>query len=419
MHNEVTLKRIAIFTIVIFYASVFLFSVNIPQQDDYDSILAYLLGSQDDLGSGLFDMHVSHRIVLTRLLAKFSLVFGNGVDFRLLTYLGSLSLLGVVLMLYRRTVNVPNRQLLFCVLCLSLFSLFHWSNMTWATASVQNYIIVFIVIACFYLFESQAAYSRAGAVALGFIAAYINSSGLLLLPILFVWAIASPTSSKRNGAQILIIGVTTLISFYFFFWGFGEQSLEQMAPPIFPSSGFSYLVDIVKAYLISCAGYLHFEPLALCAGLIVNLYFLLLIKCRYYQKNRTIFYSYLFLLLSFALVALFRNELGIRQVIASRYQVYTVLINALLVISFFDLGLTRYIPYRYLNQLVLVMFSLLYLASLYYLSNLISEKNRIEQGIVDLQNGETSSLYHPDPARAEQILERSVQAGVYQLPGGT
>ena len=81
MHNEVTLKRIAIFTIVIFYASVFLFSVNIPQQDDYDSILAYLLGSQDDLGSGLFDMHVSHRIVLTRLLAKFSLVFGNGVDF--------------------------------------------------------------------------------------------------------------------------------------------------------------------------------------------------------------------------------------------------------------------------------------------------------------------------------------------------
>ena len=121
MHNEVTLKRIAIFTIVIFYASVFLFSVNIPQQDDYDSILAYLLGSQDDLGSGLFDMHVSHRIVLTRLLAKFSLVFGNGVDFRLLTYLGSLSLLGVVLMLYRRTVNVPNRQLLFCVLCLSLF----------------------------------------------------------------------------------------------------------------------------------------------------------------------------------------------------------------------------------------------------------------------------------------------------------
>ena len=418
MRIKVIPTSLVIIPLVVFYAAVLFFGVNIPQQDDYDSILVYLIDSQSLSDNGLFAMHVSHRIVLTRLLASFSLVLGNGVELRLLIYIGALSLLGVFVALYRSTVNVPNRRLVVCMVCLSLFSLFHWSNMVWATASVQNYVGLFVATTCFYLFEKQASFPLAGAIALGLIAPYINSNGLLLLPILFIWAVASPVGTKRSRVKIMAISCAILISFYIFFFAIEAPSIEQIESVTSITQLFTEFAAISKAYLIASAGYLHYAPLAISAGLVVNLYFLLLIKFRYYQKNRLVFYTYLFMLLSVALVAFFRFELGTDQLIASRYQIYTLLINALIAISFFELELPRYLPFKLFKQLVLVMYALLYISSLYYLGNLYSEKSKITQGIVEWQTGDGSSLYHPDTPRAEKILDRAIKAGVYQVPDG-
>jgi hypothetical protein len=416
MINETTLKRITVVTLIVFYTAVLFFSVNMPQQDDFDSILAYLINSDSSLSAGLFDMHVSHRIVLTRLLARLSSVFSGDVDFRLLSYFGSLSLLGVVAILYQSTKNIPQRPLVLCLVCLCTFSFFHWSNVAWATASVQNYTITFVAVAVFWLFNTQGRYAVFGAICLGLAAPYVSSSGLLVLPILFVWAIVSPATSKPNGLQILTLICATLISFYFFFLGFEEQSLNQSFPPAPIPGGLDAVLKIIRAYLISSAGYLHFQPLALLGGLFINLYFLLLIKCRYYEQNKIVFYSYLFFLSSFVLVALFRSDTDIRQLIASRYQIYTLLLNALVVISFFELGFSRYFPTKYFNQIVLALFSMLYVSSFFYVSNLNSEKDKIVQGIMSFGDGDSTKLYYPDTEHAGRILELAVRAGIYKLP---
>lgn len=78
MINETILKRITVLTILIFYASVLYFSVNIPQQDDFGSILTYLINSGPELSLGLFDMHVSHKRISRRrleLLRSFQISF--------------------------------------------------------------------------------------------------------------------------------------------------------------------------------------------------------------------------------------------------------------------------------------------------------------------------------------------------------
>ncbi|MBL4580373.1 MAG: hypothetical protein JKY29_01030 [Gammaproteobacteria bacterium] len=416
MINETALKRITVVSLVVFYAAVLFFSVNIPQQDDFDSILAYLINSDSSLSAGLFDMHVSHRIILTRLLARLSSVVSGDVDFRLLSYFGSLSLLGVVAILYQSTKNIPQRALVLCLVCLCIFSFFHWSNVAWATASVQNYTITFVAVAVFWLFNNQGRYAVFGAIFLGLAAPYISSSGLLLLPILFVWAVVSPAASRPSGLQILTLVCATLISFYFFFLGFEEQFSNQSLPSAAIPDGLDAALNIIRAYLISSAGYLHFHPLALLGGLFINLYFLLLIKCRYYEQNKIVFYSYLFLLSSFVLVALFRSDTGISQLIASRYQIYTLLLNALVVISFFELGFSRYFPIKYFNQIVLALFSMLYASSFFYMGNLNSEKEKIVQGIVSFGDGDATKLYYPDTEHAGRILEQAVLAGIYKLP---
>jgi len=72
MINDSNLLRVSVFAITCFYASVLLFSADIPQQDHFSSILAYLINSEANFAYGLFDIHVSHRVVLAGLLARFT-----------------------------------------------------------------------------------------------------------------------------------------------------------------------------------------------------------------------------------------------------------------------------------------------------------------------------------------------------------
>lgn len=421
MINDSHLLRISAFAIICFYASVLFFNVNVPQQDDFDSILAYLINSERKFADGLFDIHVSHRIVLTRLLAKLTLVFNSSIDFRLLSYFGSLALLGVACILYKSTQGIRNRQLAICVTCLCLFSLFHWSNIAWATSSIQNYTIIFAVVLCFYFFDKQSNLPRLGAIVIGMLAPYISSSGLLLLPILFLWTLMRRSESRQKlTLYLLLFAVANLASFGIFFLAFDDQTANSATISILDSTSVTSVIKLISSYLIACAGYLHFAPVALSAGIVLNLYFLLLIRLKYHQKNRVVFYSYLFLLLSFCIIALFRNEaaeggIAIQQLIASRYQVYSLLINALAVISFFELELDRHFPFKYFKQLVLALFVLLYLSSFYYLSNLNNEKQRLIQAVADFQKGE-STLHYLDQAHAKRILEEAAAAEIYKMP---
>lgn len=113
------------------------------------------------------------------------------------------------------------------------------------------------------------------------------------------------------------------------------------------------------------------------------------------------FYTYLFLLFSFFIIALFRNELadgGIaaQKLVASRYQVCSLLINALAVILFFELALDRHFTFKYFKQIVLSLFALPYPSSLYYLTNLNNEKDKLVQVVIDHQNGQVDTLHYVD-----------------------
>ncbi|MCB1672838.1 MAG: hypothetical protein R3F41_02665 [Gammaproteobacteria bacterium] len=397
---------------LLFVGLVVFFSVNIPQQDDYDSILFYLLGSTENFTNGLADLHVSHRLALTRLLARVSLLWGQGVDFRALTGFGAMCLVGAAGVLYCSVPRIPERRLALLLLCLSLFSLYHWSNMAWATAAVQNYTGLFAAVVCFSLFDRPNLSSRLVAVLLGLVAPYISASGLLILPILLVWSGIESRQTRYHGLLLTGLVGGSLLSFTGYFLLLPSPPGATLAPTLTLASA----LQVVLAFPVACAGYLHFVPLALVGGLFVNGYFLLLIRLRYDRRNRVLFYTFFYILLSLLLVALFRHDLGSRYLIASRYQVYTLLLNALIAISALELGLDRQLLRRSAGPLLLTGFTLLYLASFYYLGNLHSEQVRLRTGIASWPGDGGESLYYPDPAHAAELLNRAVQASLYRPP---
>ncbi|MEQ8954170.1 MAG: hypothetical protein RL120_08555, partial [Gammaproteobacteria bacterium] len=176
------------------------------------------------------------------------------------------------------------------------------------------------------------------------------------------------------------------------------------------------ILQITRAYLFATAGYLHFELLAITAGLLINVYFALITWQGYYKKNGSIYFTFLYLLHSLFVISLFRYQPGTDQLISSRYQVFTLTINALLAISLIESGMASYLPVRHLKKILVTAFAALYLSSFYYVGNLASERERIREGLTAWRSSAGNSLHHPQPLRASRILSMAIDTGIYSLP---
>jgi len=418
MRRDTTFTYATLAVFSLFALLVIVLGVNIPQQDDFDSIFFYLLGSRDDITSGLFTVHVSHRLVATRLLALAGVLLGGEIELRLLMLIAMAILFGTIYLFYRSFRDSADKPFLLLIISLCLLSLFHWSSMLWATAAIQNYFGLFIAVSSLYLFVRNTTAGTAGAIVIASLAPYVSSNGLLVLPLLFVWCVCSRPAAARHArlCTALLLFVLSSGSVLIYLFGF-DDAISLNGAMIADSNPMLGLFVVIKAYLTACAGFLHFAPLALLAGAAMNLYFIALIARRYDKKNPAIFYSIAYLLVSMALVALFRHGQGIEHLIASRYQVFTLGLTALMLVSFFEQGWHQFVPVPRCKDLILLLCTLLYLASWFYYGNLLAERERIVSGLTNWRSsGETGGLYHPRPATAGQILDRAIDSGLYNPP---
>lgn len=410
---------LAVVTTVIVITTVFaMLAVNVPQQDDYDSILYYLLNSRDSVLASLAGVHVSHRLVLTRLLARFSMMINGSLDLRLLMMLGLLGQLGSLYIYYRSLSRVLPRFYLLLVYCLLTLSLFHWSDLLWATASTQNYLGLFCALLALYLFNLNQTAATVFAILLGCFAPYISSNGLLILPLLAIWSLCSKPRAHASRrvlfASLVALSATSIL---FYLYGFTD-SLTLASGSIVNEGGLLRgLVELGCAFLIALAGYLHFAVLAALAGAGLTACFGYFLYRRLDISNGFLFYSIAYLMLSVALVALFRSGESTQQLIASRYQIITLTLLALMITAGFELGLDRILPIKHLRHYLLALCTLFYLSSFYYVGNLLSEHDRIVTGIMRWRDsGAVDALYHPQPERAARILEQAIDSGIYEIP---
>lgn len=198
---------------LVFFGYIFQkYAINIPHWDDLavrNSLAEWL--TSDSLTHKiklLFAQHNEHRIFLTRLFALFVYLIKGILDLKALMLLGNLALVGILFIFYRH--NQRNRLPLLALVPVSflMFTNALYENVFWGMASVQNFWVILLAFAAFYLLIY--AYNKPAktyfylSVVCCFLGTFTSSNGILIPLIgiaillfqkrhreLGIWAVAS------------------------------------------------------------------------------------------------------------------------------------------------------------------------------------------------------------------------------------
>jgi hypothetical protein len=151
--NKTSWKRVSDFVLVsapilFYYFCIFIFAVNIPFWDDYDSLRQHIaISSSDSLQeriSILFSQHNEHRIAFNRIVfVLYDLLFQE-INFKFLPLIGNSALLILFLFFYKSFSIAKDKPFFLVPIAWTLFQLENWRNMTWALASLSNlYVLCF------------------------------------------------------------------------------------------------------------------------------------------------------------------------------------------------------------------------------------------------------------------------------------
>lgn len=322
--------------IVFFYKTLLTEAVNIPYQDDYDSVLRFL--------NSLIQMSGLHSRVINTLTAQhneYKLIFENVVfaaqyytfgriNFVALIGLGSLFVLLSFLVVLRMACTNDQKfagLLPVLVPCAYLmFQLQYASALDWAMTSLQNMpAIFFVLLSIFFLSRDTTRTFYAASVSLA-LAISASGNGFFLVPVGALLLI-----QNRQYKHLVIWSALTIGCMAGYFWRYNFHATQtHVGESVLQSShhfNFLYTMSFLGA---SGAGVSNYKP-SVFLGIILLGLFAHSIWKKYYRTNSAIFYSMLFILITSMGVAFLRGDGGVLQSLASHYRMYS---NLFLVLAY-------------------------------------------------------------------------------------
>jgi hypothetical protein len=421
---------------ILFYSILLRKSINIPFQDDYESLLDFL--NQID---ALRSVSAKADFFLAAQFNEYKIFFGHGlawlqyvflghVDIRLLCALGNGFVLLLAILLWRMFLpthkNLVNRMAFFIPVSWLLFQLQYAETLNWAMPGLQNLPVLVFSLGTIYLLVRTTWRAYCGAVVFFLLAVASSGNGFLLIPI----GVLILTIDRRFArAMIWLVASTGCVAAYMYRYNWP------------PASRFHNSVIWSRPlYVIAFIGNAGAFPgrlhvlFALSLGLLLCVFFTAIASKGYFRRNRAVSYCVLFLLLTALGVAGLRSNLHIAQSLDSRYEIYSAL---LLIFAWFviveEFLQHQNVPMRH-NRILLisvagaVLFSLTMDAlGLLYLT----ERNRIlVLGMANYEHrvssgsglGPILAVPNQDPRldeldqRAPAILRKSMDLGIYSPP---
>jgi hypothetical protein len=389
------------------------YMVNIPNADDYGIYLGFLNGVESNIPlekkiGFAFGLQNEHRPLVERVVALVQYKITGRVNFIILMLIGNMAWVGVVL-LFIRTLKIKVTSLSFLFLILLFFNLHHWENMYWATGALQNFLVLFFMLAAFAVCVKKT--SKFGwALLLSGLAFYTSGNGLYAMVIVLGYVYIK-ASWKTKILGTLWIGLLGWLYFY-----------NYATPSYLNSPGANLLHDpvgVVEYFISYLAGsfYLigiHAKPIVLILGAgIFILSLLALLKA--YKTQPFICMVILFCLFSIASASAARAQLGYIQALTPRYQA----INAVL---YFSVG---YMLLKNVRVNVLGTASIAALVIPIFILSYTQNRKRISDYHTMYKRSAHchrvdkpfSGYVYPVPIIAWAILVQSEQNGVYTMPG--
>lgn len=413
--KTVTLIILAFLPIYIFYCSVFLFTVNIPYWDDYDSILNFTNNFQDSNLKNkillIFSQHNEHRIVFNRAVTLVSYYLTGKINFKLLVFIGNMSLIGLTILLLKSSVFLQKKVLYFIPAIFLIFQPQYWGGIYFATPSLSNLSVIFFVFASLYLLKKESVKYFIFSLLLALLATFTNGNGIIVffsaLPVLIY---------QRKHKRIILWISTGMVCALFYFYGYIKPAYHpSIIDSVFvhPLHTLIYLFHFVGlSFLNTGVNYgksVYLIPLV--TGIFFTSYFIYLIRIKFYKKNAVIISFILFLFLTSFAVSLCRSAFDL---FPSRYRIISVLISALFYLSLLEIlpenKIKRFFP-------ILLTFSILFnLISYYQNYNYFAlQKEYLSEGLALWKEGKPS-LSYPDANRANSIISTAIAKRRYSMP---
>lgn len=173
--------------LIVFLASayflvVYVFTTNFPIDDDF-----YLLALVNKYADGypigfeqLLALHNEHRIAITRLVFISSYELFGGVNFRFLSLLANLSILGIFLLCCLRLPGKVGFGSVGLVIAALLFQYGSAESMLWPVAALSNYFVLLLMLLGMVALERPGLRNLGLAVLLSLLAVVTQGNGLLV-----------------------------------------------------------------------------------------------------------------------------------------------------------------------------------------------------------------------------------------------
>ncbi|WP_373512831.1 hypothetical protein [Persicitalea sp.] len=437
--------------IVLFYVVSVAYSLNIPWFDDIENIPYFLLNwlDADDLSgklSALFRPNNEHRVVGARLVVLLQQGVTGAINFRVLAFIGNLSVLGIFWLIVRNFRKTESKVLWLLPAALLIFNLQFYAMTFMTIMALQYQLVIFLSFLAFHLLARQSTPSFWLAIAVAWLDTFSMGNGMMVWP---------------SGVVLLLfqgrwkdLGIWTglgAVAIFLYFSGYDfVQGNEKgftyiLANPLKVLVGLCAMVGgIFDIFPTASFGKRMLSPAAMGAALMgFVMYWLgmLYTKSVYWNKAKSMWItrylseqylikqerygadafwlaSLAYLMASMALVVFFRTRFDYELVLWSTYKLYPGCFAAICYLLLISLVQSKY--KKYVMSLALFGALLAWGSSYYHFVPEVAKIRKVRQAFAFNQRYNGIGLGTSKGTAFEPMvvstLQGTAEKGVYQLP---
>jgi hypothetical protein len=306
--------------------------IDFPYWDDYNSVLEFLLKFRNsDIYNKfqlLFSQHNEHRLLWNRILVLTDAYIFGSVHFGRLIFYGNLGWIFTWFLLRPELKRASVPILMFCAVL--FLSLSFYETVFWATASMQNFWVIFWALAGFKTIRSNSSGVQLLGCAAIFLSTFTSVSGVLAVPVACLLLVFRNSFTFQN---ILICTILLCIPVLYFLEYNSPLHHLSLYENLFsdPLRSTAYFFRYLGSPLLIVCGYRDWFLIP--AGVLVFISCLYaLVKLR--LSNLFLFSLILYTLLSVAALTAGRALMDAPGAIVSRYLVFPFFIWIVLLLSY-------------------------------------------------------------------------------------
>jgi hypothetical protein len=390
-----------------FYLLLFIFSVNIPINDDYYTLLDFanrffFTSLSTEKWALLTGFYWESRLIVTRLLIITEHAVLGHIDIKLLILFTNLCLLVVLWVLIGTVRPTKNKMKMALVATLFLFNPGYYDAVYWANDAIHYQFSLLFAAVTFLFFLNEHLVIRLLSVLLAALAGLTFGNGLLVFPVVILLLLFNKNYQLAL-YWLIVAGIFSALYFH-------------NSPHVGLMEWHSFTDYLIYSCLfLGNIFQFHYQPfLPFIVGMMIWAGCFFLMYKRMYKNQLVLTGVLLYCLLSSLIAAQFRLKFGSTEALSNRYGIFSVLACIAILISVFNLYPDRRFVHR-----VLPMALVFYCATgFFYFPEVPFRKQRLEVFLNDHVRHLPFRPVSPIlPSCADSLLTISESRGAFDTKG--